>query len=41
MLVVVTLHTVWEALLGGKKSAQVKTITVVKSMQNLIEICKN
>ena len=34
-------HTVWEASLGAKKVSQVGTITVIKFMQNLNEICKN
>ena len=34
-------HTVWEASLGAKKVSQVGTITVIKIMQNLNEICKN
>ena len=34
-------HTVWEASLGSKKVSWVETVTVVKFMQNLNEICQN
>ena len=34
-------HTVWEASLGLKKISVIETVTVIKFMQKLIEICKN
>ena len=39
--IIINIHTVWEPLLGQKKCTVVETVTVVKSMQFLIEICKN